>query len=63
LHQGGLAAAQLALEANQVAGLQQAAQLHAQPARLFRAIAEHFEGAGAQNGHMEIISAPPRKCR
>jgi hypothetical protein len=38
--------------------LQQAAQLHAKSAGLFRAVAEHFEGAGAQNGHPEIISQP-----
>ena len=49
--EGGFARAQVAGQADDVAGLQQRAQPHAQPPRLLGAVADDVEFAFPQNWH------------
>ena len=55
LHEGSFACAEIALQANQIRWLEQAAESHADAAGLLRASAEEFKRVFIQNGHAGII--------
>jgi len=55
LHERGLARAEVAFQADELAGPQQAAQADADAAGLLGAVREKFEGVRAQNWHRFLI--------
>lgn len=55
LHERGFARAEVAFQADELAGLQQAAQADTDAAGLLGAVREEFEGVRAQNWHRFLI--------
>lgn len=55
LHERGLARAEVALQADEVALFEQSAEAHAHAPRLFGTAADEIEAVLCENGHAEII--------
>jgi hypothetical protein len=55
LHERGLACAELALQADEIAGLEDVTEPHADATGLLGAAAEELEGVFIQDGHAKII--------